>query len=301
MSTAATARTGAKPSFGYKAIEGLFRTFKMRNRMLKDAAKGEQRNEVPTGKLVKRWERSDFDGRAVWTCHPEGGPTERIYVHQHGGGYVYGLLKLHFQSLQEVADHAGMTVMLPDYPLPPQARAPQIMDWADRHFSAVVDRFGIANVSLGGCSAGGNLALAILQKRASRGEANPKTIALWSPWVDLTEADAPPTAEDDYEAVITPFGLEPAVGAYLGDSGLDRADPLVSPLFADLSGLPTLNIVTGGKDILNPSITEFAEKANKAGRLGEYLVEPEYGHYWMFYPVKDRHPTLKAIAGWLRA
>ena len=288
-------------SFAYKAMQGAMRLLKTRNRMLKDTERGEQRSERPKGKLARRWERSDFDGRAVWTCHPPEGPTKRVYVHQHGGGFVYGLLNLHFMSLSEVAFHAGMTVILPDYPLPPQSHAPEIMDWADWHFSSVVEQFGLENVSLGGCSAGGNLAMAILQKRARRGEGNPETVILWSPWLKLTEAETPPTKADDYEAVITPFGLEPAVKAYLGDSGMDRADPLISPLFADLKALPTLNIVTGAKDILYPSISTFADQAKDADRLGHYVVEPDYGHYWMFYPVKDRRPTLKQISSWLNA
>ncbi|MGB3455278.1 MAG: alpha/beta hydrolase fold domain-containing protein [Litorimonas sp.] len=288
-----------KPSLGYHALTGAARALKIRNRMLRDAPAGNQRNERPKGKLARRWVRSEYDGRAVWTCDPAGGSTDRVYIHEHGGGYVYGLMGLHFASLSEVADHAGLTVMLPDYPLPPKARAPEMMDWADRHFGSVVAARGLGNVALGGCSAGGNLALAILQRRAARGEANPETVVLWSPWVDLSPADMPPTAEDDYEAIITPFGLEPAVGAYLGDSGLERTDPHVSPLFADVSALPTLNIVTGGRDILHPTIAEFADKLRAAGKLGEYRVEPDYGHYWMFYPVSDRHPTLKAIAGWL--
>ena len=286
-------------SFAYKALESILRLTKTRNRMLKDAARGEQRNEIPKGKLAKRWEPAEFEGRVVWICHPKGGETQKVYVHEHGGGYVYGLMGLHFTSLSELCDYAGMTVILPDYPLPPQARAPEIMDWADRHFSSVVECYGLENVSLGGCSAGANLALAILQRRVARGDANPKTVALWSPWLKLTSAETPPTKADDYEAVITPFGLEPAVNAYIGDSGMDRADPLISPLFADLSNLPPLKIITGAKDILYPAIAEFAEKAKAEGRLAEYRVEADYGHYWMFYPVKDRHPTLKLIADWI--
>lgn len=286
-------------SLGYKALQGFFRITRYRNNMIKDAANGEQRNALPKGKQAARWERSEFAGRAVWTCDPKNGATDRVYVHQHGGGYVYGIAAIHYMSLQELADHAGMTVIMPDYPLPPQARAPEIIDWADRQLTSVVAQYGVDNVALGGCSAGGNMTLAILQRRTARGDKNPSKISLWSPWVDLTPADIPPTKADDTEALITPFGLEPAVGAYLGDSGMDRADPVISPLFADLSTMPTLNIVTGQQDILYPSIVEFAEKAKAAGKLGEMVAEPDYGHYWMFYPAKDRHRTLKQIAGTL--
>ena len=286
-------------SLRYKAVTGLLRLTRYRNQMLKDAARGEQRNAVPKGAQARRWTRAEFDGRAVWLCHPKGGETDSVYVHQHGGGYVYGLQPIHFMSLQEICDHAGMTVILPDYPLPPDAHAPAILDWADRHFASCVECYGLDNIRLGGCSAGGNLALAILQRRRDRGDANPDTVVLWSPWVDLTPADTPPTAADDYEALITPFGLEPAVAGYLGDSGLDRADPLISPEGMDFGGMPNLHIVAGERDILFPSIERFAARAREAGVLGHYVTEPDYGHYWMFYPVPDRHPTLKTIADWL--
>jgi monoterpene epsilon-lactone hydrolase len=286
-------------SLSYKALQGFFRLTRYRNNMIKDAAKGEQRNALPKGKQATRWERSEFDGRTVWICHPKAGATDRTYVHQHGGGYVYGIAAIHYMSLQELADHAGITVIMPDYPLPPQARAPEIIDWSDRQFSSVVTQYGLENVALGGCSAGGNMTLALLQRRIARGEDNPEIITLWSPWVDLTPADTPPTKADDTEALITPFGLEPAVGAYLGDSSIDRADPVISPLFADLTAMPTLNIITGEQDILYPAICEFAEKAKAAGKLGEFITEPDYGHYWMFYPAPDRHRTLKQIASML--
>ena len=287
-------------SLRYKAVQGVLRATRYRNHMLKDAARGEQRNALPKGRSARRWTRAEFDGRAVWMCHPEGGETKGVYVHQHGGGYVYGIQPIHYMSLQEVCDHAGMTVIMPDYPLPPDAHAPEILDWADRHLASVMECYGLEDTRLGGCSAGGNLALAILQRRRDRGEGNPDTVILWSPWVDLTPADTPPTAADDYEALITPFGLEPAVSGYVGDSGMDRADPLVSPANMDFAGMPNLHIVTGERDILFPSIERFAARAREAGVLGHYLTEPDYGHYWMFYPVPDRHPTLRTIADWLR-
>lgn len=286
-------------TFRYKALQGFFRATRYRNNMIKDAAKGEQRNALPKGKQASRWERTEFEGRSVWTCDPKAGATDRVYVHQHGGGYVYGIAAIHYMSLQELADQAGMTVIMPDYPLPPQARAPGILEWSDRQFSSVVDHYGLDKVVLGGCSAGGNMTLALLQRRIARGEGNPEIITLWSPWVDLTPADVAPTKADDTEALITPFGLEPAVSTYLGQSGMDRSDPVISPLFADLSAMPTLNIITGEQDILYPSIVEFAEKAKTVGKLGHYITEPDYGHYWMFYPVPDRHRTLKQIAAML--
>ena len=284
-------------SFGYKVMTSVLRLTKHRNKMIADAARGEQRNTLPPKKYISRWRREDFEGRAIWICEPKNGATDRVYVHQHGGGFVYGLMALHYMSLSELSDHAEITVIMPDYPLPPDAHAREIIRWADRHFESCVDCYGLENVSLGGDSAGANLSLAILRTRAGKGDPNTETVILWSPWLDLT-GPKDFTKADDYGVVITPFGLEPAVGGYLGD--MDRKDPLISPFLADISNLPSVHIVTGAKDILYPPAKEFAEKADAAGKLASLTVEPDYGHYWMFYPVKDRHRTLKQIAEMLR-
>ena len=82
---------------------------------------------------------------------------------------------------------------------------------------------------------------------------------------------------------------------------MDRDDPLISPALADISKLPEVHIITGEQDILFPEISEFVGKAKAAGKLASLISEPEYGHYWMFYPVPDRHKTLKQIAAILGA
>jgi len=76
----------------------------------------------------------------------------------------------------------------------------------------------------------------------------------------------------------------------------DASDPLLSPIFADLKDLSDLHIFTGQKDLLYPQIEAFAQKAKEAGILKTYQTEPEFGHYWMFYPTKDRHRTISETA-----
>lgn len=282
-------------TFAYRALNTVFRLINFRAKMGKDAGSGRQRNMKPMGKYKSRWRREAFEGRAVWVCAPSGNDTGRVYIHQHGGGYVYGIQAGHYQSCAELADLAGVTVLMPDYPLPNDDTARGIIDWADRHFTSCVECYGLDKLSMGGDSAGGNLTLALLQKRAARNADNPAPIILWSPWVDLRPKDTPPTKADDYEPLISPFALEPAVSAYIGDMG--RADPLISPILADFAQLPPLHIVTGAKDILHPEILRLAEDVDKAGKLASMRIEAQYAHWWMFYPTKDRHPTLAYIAG----
>lgn len=258
----------------------------------KAISKGLKRGNVPSENipsgLCKRWDKAEFKGRQVFTCHPAGHDTGRIYVHQHGGAYVLGLISLHFSMFTKLADMAGVTIILPDYPLPPEMTATGIIEWATAHYDTVVAEHGADNVSLGGDSAGGNLALAIGQQRDI---ANP--LLLLSPWVDLDMTSMADDVETD-EILLDPASARIAAHRYAGE--LSPKDALVSPLFADPSTLPEVMIFTGEKDLLHADIMTFAERMRSAGKLSKLATYGEFGHYWMFYPTPDRSSTLTELA-----
>jgi len=284
-------------SLRYKLAQGFLRATKYRNNMLKDLERGISRGVPPKGKYIERFKAEVFDGHKVWTCKPRTKPTGKVYIHIHGGAFVYGLLPLHYMSLSELADQSGAIVILPDYPLPPKTPA-EIGDWSLRQYLSVAERYGAENLSLGGCSAGANLALVVSQLLSQGGHVQPQQIQLWSPWLDLhTRREL--SARENNEALISADLLVPARENYA--QGRDFKDPLISPAFMDVSDLPPTHILTGGQDVLFPDIEIFADKLKAAGKLTSYRVEPDYGHYWMFYPVPDRHPTLAHMASLLRA
>ena len=68
----------------------------------------------------------------------------------------------------------------------------------------------------------------------------------------------------------------------------------------ELSDLPPVHVLTGMKDLLFTDIEIFSQRLKDAGKLASYRAEPKYGHYWMFYPVPDRHKTLGDMADLLR-
>lgn len=281
----------------YKLFESFLRLTRFRNGLLKDLANGNARHARPKRRLAKRFQLNDFQGQAVWTIKDKFSKSEKVYVHFHGGAYVYGIQSAHYPTLAELADKSGVTVIIPDYPLPPMS-AEQIHQWSADYMDAVIADHGIENVIIGGCSAGGNLALAILQIRRSLGQSIPAECILWSPWMDLShpETAAP---NGDREPLIGMKGIARAARNFA--KGYDLKDPLISPVYADLNGLSEFHIFTGAKDILHPDITRFATKARETELLKTYQMEPEFGHYWMFYPTKDRHRTITETADILKS
>jgi acetyl esterase/lipase len=279
-------------TLNYRLFETFLRLTKQRERIFEDIKRERIGSARPKGKWAARFERSEFEGRTVWTVHPKSGESQSRYVHFHGGAYVYRLLDIHFRTIAELADASGVSITLPDYPIFPSTAA-ETHDWSHTYFESMVQSHGLDNVKIGGCSAGGNLAMAVLQLRQQAGLDNPKDTILWSPWVDLTMG-VDETPHNPNEALLTVKGIVASGNRFVGDR--EAKDPLISPVFADMKDLSALHIFTGQKDLLYPQITRFADRASQAGALKTFKVEPHFGHYWMFYPTKERHKTIGETA-----
>jgi acetyl esterase/lipase len=280
----------------YKLFETGLRLLRYRHRLTKDIQKEKVGSAWPKGQYAERFQSSDFQGRKVWTVHPQSGESPNCYVHFHGGAYVYRLLDIHFPTLCELADQSGVSVIVPDYPIYPVI-AQETHQWSTAFCESVIQARGLGNVSIGGCSAGGNLALSILQLRREAGQGNPRETILWSPWVDLSD-EALVKARPDHDPILSIKGITLSAKRFAQER--DGKDPLISPTYADLNGLSNLHIFTGEKDLLHADIAAFAEKAKAANCLKTYQSEPEFGHYWMFYPTKDRHRTIAETAALIR-
>ena len=282
------------PTFQYKIFEFVAGLIGVSKAIPKGLDKGAPPSDAPPRKVASRWVKTRFRDRDIWTCAPKANPTGRAYVHQHGGAYVLGLNGLQFSMMTELSDTTGAVIILPDYPLPPERFAEDIIDWAAAHFDAVVTEYGSENIMLGGDSAGANLALALCQTIP---DIATDRLILISPWVDLDmanmDADTP-----NSELLLDPVSLRRAGHRYAGNR--KPADPLISPINANLTKMPPMTIITGEMDLLHSDIAQFAALAKAAGVRRKYAVYGEYGHYWMFYPTPDRCDVMMVLADALK-
>lgn len=272
----------------YKLVETLLRLSGKGKLIEKALNKGHISSEAPPRSLRHRWAKTVFEGRDIWTCKPYGPGSGKVYLHQHGGAYALGLIGLHYSMFTKLADMSGTTIILPDYPLPPEAAASDIIGFAVSHYEAVAAEYGADNIRIGGDSAGGNLALAMCQSLKV-----PHPVLLLSPWVDLDMS----TMRDDIqntEPLLEPVSLRRAGHRYAGS--IDPKEPLISPMFADPKMLPEMMIFTGETDLLHVDIMAFAAKAGAAGKIRKLATYGEFGHYWMFYPTSDRESTMVELA-----
>lgn len=263
----------------------------------KAVTSGQGQDALPPRKLRTRFERTDHEDRAVWTVHPKSGPSDRLYIHFHGGAFVLGLNALHYETMAKLCDLSGVSISLPDYPYVPSASSEKMQLWAAGYVNATMKEYGSANIIIGGDSAGANLALVNAMGRRKAKLKPAEALLLMSPWVDLEMAASHHQDPTDDIFLVTE-DLQAAARAYAGER--DIRDPSISPAFGDLSNLPPIHIFTGERDRLHKDILTFADRVNAEGHLAKLAVFGEFGHMWMIYPTPDRNDTLDQFAAILR-
>jgi monoterpene epsilon-lactone hydrolase len=202
------------------------------------------------------------EGQRVVRITPRRGATGAHLLWTCGGAYVYPALRTHWALLARLVRASGVTVTVPLYGLAPE----HDVDDAVRLLDAVHDGLraeGADVVHLGGDSAGGALALAQAMRHRDTGRPAAASVLLVSPWLDATLSHPEVPWLADLDPMLGRDGLV-AAGAWWAGAR-DRRDPLVSPLFGDLTGLPPVFAYQGDRDLL---VADAKELARGVGRVG---------------------------------
>src|SRR3954451_21022211 len=184
-----------------------------------------------------------------WSIAPES-DRSCVLMYLHGGGYCSGSILSHRRLVTEAGRAAKMRTLAVGYRLAPGHPFPAALDDALRAWQYLRD-LGIAasRIAVGGDSAGGGLTLALIGGLIELGEELPACAWLVSPWTDLTLSGATLATKDAVDPLIHKGYLIELADAYAPKS-IDRRDPLISPLFAELSGFPPILIQVGSAETL---------------------------------------------------
>lgn len=214
---------------------------------------------------------------------PPGADTSRALLYHHGGGHTFGSSLSHRHLVSRLAAAAGVVAFNMDYRLAPEHPFPAGLDDAVATYRYVLGQgFTADHLVLGGESAGGNLTAALLLKLRALGVPLPAGAYLLSPWLDLTLAGESYEARAPHDPMITRAALDRCVTAYLGDKASAGA-PLVSPIKAELAGLPPLFIQVGTDELFLSDSTLFADRAALAGVEVQLHVWAEMVHAWPLF------------------
>ncbi|OLB28922.1 MAG: alpha/beta hydrolase [Acidobacteria bacterium] len=226
--------------------------------------------------------------------------AEQVLLYLHGGGYFACSAETHRPITAFFAMH-GFRVFAPNYRLAPENPFPAAVEDAAAVYRGLLSgERSQQGIVVAGDSAGGALALSLMLALRAAGSPLPAAAALFSPWTDLAATGESVRTNARRCAIFHGPAIAPTARLYLADA--DPRNPLASPLYADLSGLPPLLIHVGANETLRDDSTRLAEKARAAAVGVELKIWPVVPHVWQLAPDKipEARQSLRESAEFLR-
>jgi acetyl esterase/lipase len=205
----------------------------------------------------------------------EAGAANLLYLH--GGGYFTCSPQTH-RSITGAFAIRGFAVFTPDYRLAPEHPFPAAVEDGLNAYRGMLARGPAEKLVIAGDSAGGGLALATLLAAKSNKMPMPGCVILFSPWTDLSCSGASVQSNAERDSMLYAPRMQEGAAIYL--AGADPKDPLASPLYGDLAGLPPLLIQVSDMEVLLDDSTRLAERARAAGVQVELTIWPNLPHVW---------------------
>jgi epsilon-lactone hydrolase len=187
-------------------------------------------------------------------------PDAVLYFH--GGVYVIGSADTSVPLVADLSRRTHAKVISVDYRLAPENPYPAAVEDAKAAYEGLLAQGADpGNIAFSGDSAGGGLAVAALLAVKDADLPMPSAVFAMSPWVDLTLSGNTILNKQEFDPTLTGEGLRRRVGDYV--AGGSPSDQYISPIFADLSGLPPMLIQVGSHEILLSDAVRLAERAAK--------------------------------------
>jgi monoterpene epsilon-lactone hydrolase len=217
----------------------------------------------------------------------DGVEPRHVVLYFHGGVYVMGDAALAADLASQVGRRTEAKVISVDYRLAPEHPYPAAVDDALAAYEALLEN-GVApsDLAFAGESAGGALAVATLVNARDHGLPLPAAAFAMSPYADLTLAGMTMDTRSEVDPLLSRDALQARVADYA--AGQDAALGLISPVFADLSGLPPLIIQAGSHEVLLDDAVRLARQAATADVEVTLDITPQVPHVFQaYYPILD--------------
>lgn len=200
-----------------------------------------------------------------WWCTPGQARPGELIVHLHGGWFNWGTAQAFRHLVGHIASRAGVEAFIPDYRLAPEHPFPAAVNDVQACYEGLAGR-GFQQIALVGDSAGGCLALVLLSlatAKSSAGGLVPVGAVALSPVTDLAFTGESWNTRAVADPYFTQSQAAALVKSYLGDA--DASNPIVSPLYGSLEGLPPIRVHVGNDELLLDDSRRYVERAISAG------------------------------------
>ncbi len=234
-------------------------------------------------------EKMDLGGHDCYILNPG---KERAMMYLHGGSAIHQMLKYHYRFLKRILKREDITIYLPIYPLAPAFIYKDAYAMLDLVYDLMLERHDSERITIMGDSMGGNLALSFPQTILGRKDMC-GSIILLSPWLDMA---------GDHPDTMRYYEREPRLSLYelkrcgeLWAGGCDLHDPIISPIYGPLEGLPGISVYVGTEELLLLDSERLRDRAQEEGHELHYHLWEGMTHVFPVQPIKEARMVLPEI------
>jgi epsilon-lactone hydrolase len=209
----------------------------------------------------------------------------RVLIHVHGGGYVLSPGEAGLPEAVMMAGHGRIKVISVDYRMPPDFPYPAAIDDAMAVYKEVLKTTDARKIGIFGTSTGGGMTLVMVLRAKAEGLPLPGAIAPGTPWSDMTKTGDTYFANEMVDNVLVSNDGWLGDAATLYANGHDLKDPMLSPIYGDLSGFPPTILTTGTRDLFLSNTVRVHRKLREAGVIADLMVFEGLSHaQYLFAP-----------------
>lgn len=233
--------------------------------------------------------------RTIATLSSKSYSSRKHIIYLHGGAYIFEASTGHWMLVSEMTKQLGVRVSMIDYPLAPEHNYQQTLHMLILAYQALVQAYPDDEFILAGDSAGGGVALALAQQLAEQSSLRqPILNVLFSPWLDLSlkNPDLEVLAANDH--LLSLDVLRQAANAYAGDTHLE--DPLLSPLYGDLTQIAKTLVLYGSQELLRADCEVLQQRALEQKADFKFESFADMQHAWVVFPIQERRLALEFVA-----
>jgi acetyl esterase/lipase len=238
-----------------------------------------------TRRNVADWSEVTVGGIPALRVTPRTEPSGLHVLYLHGGAYNMGSPMSHLGLVSQIVVRLGATATVVDYRLAPEHPYPAAIDDCTAAYRALLEEVSPGSLVVAGDSAGGGATLATMVAARDAGDRLPACLYLLSPWTDLTLSGETHQTKRSVDPLIPRSGIEghlqlmdDLIDGYRG--GADAGHPGISPLFADLTGLPPILVQVGADETLLSDSTMLVDRAEAVGVEVDLDVVDGMWHVW---------------------
>ena len=259
------------------------------------------------GRLGRKAKHVSIESTEVAGLHtewyrPQQPLAGKVFLYLHGGAYALGSCDSHRALVTSIAAAANVESLLPEYRLAPEHPFPAGLQDCIAVYRALLEKgYAADDIIIGGDSAGGGLTAATLLQLRHDGVPLPRAAVLLSPFLDVSASGETMKTRVDQDPWFEPDKIAVVVRYYCSNE--DLRNPLLSPVFANVAGLPPTLIHVGDDEILLSDSTRFADKLREAGIDVELEVFPELWHVFQLFvgAMPESRAAIDKIGAYIKA